>query len=209
MQPKITIDRPMVIVGANTFSTREGDDAFPYSYICAGDVKNLILIDGNNHVLHTPRPLIPTSIDLSLINAVVLPERIAKICRTHGLFYYSFLRDSGGNFFGTQEECEGRQKMFHKPELTTVKKSNKIFIDPEYIATLNPSFLQIDIEGHDLELLLNILGKGCRPDVIVYEYHYQASENVAAADQAITTLGYNRIEHPSNPKVNLVYAIQT
>ena len=156
MQPKISKDRPMIIVGSNTFSTTEGDDAFPYSYICDGDVKNLILIDGNNYVLHTPRPLIPTSIDLSLVNAVVLPERIAKTCRTHGLFYYSFSEDSGGNCFGTREECEERQKFCRKPELSAVKKSNKILIDPGFIATLNPSFLQIDIEGHDLEFIVAV-----------------------------------------------------
>ena len=98
------------------------------------------------------------------------------------------------------------KKTFYKPENATVERSYKITVDSAFIAKLNPTFLQIDIEGNDLELLLDILKRQCFPDVLVYEHHYQTQQNIISADKYIPSLGYSCIEHPSNPKMNLVYA---
>ena len=197
--------RPMVIVGSNKFCDLEGDDFVPYQYILSNQVKHLILIDGNNSVLHNPRPLIAEDIDLSLINAVILPDRIIKNVNQEGLYFYQTTAESGGNYFGDKHTCLTRKNTYIQPDKASVEKSFKLLLDSSFIARINPAFLQIDIEGHDLELLVDIINRHCRPYIIIYEWHYQDPNNVKALDHHLAALGYSNVQHPTNPAQNLCY----
>jgi len=197
--------RPMVIIGSNAFSDFSLDDRLPYQYILAGMVHNIILIDGNNYVLHAAKPLIPKDIDLSLINAVVLPDRLIHKVTQEGLYYYSTDVESGGNYFGDRDTCIKRKATYYRPDMASVAKSSKLLIETSFIAKMNPSFLQIDIEGNDLELLVDVMNKQCRPQIIIYEYHYQERNNVMAFDRFLLSHGYSNVVHPINPTQNLCY----
>ena len=69
-------NRPMDILGCNEFNKDEADDAVPYIYLKRNQVSHLILIDGNEKVLYTERPLIPSNIRITYVEGVVQPLRL-------------------------------------------------------------------------------------------------------------------------------------
>ena len=195
----------MAIIGCNLFDQPTGDDEIPYSYILQEKVTDLLLVDGNSEMPKIQRELIPLETNITFIEGVVLPNRFLHLVGQEGLYYFSTFKNSGGNFYGSKDECIKRKNTYTgKHEATIEKVPEKTIVTAKDISDFNPDFLQIDIEGHDLELLTEVIVLGCRPNILIYEHHYQSKDNIVKFDQLIKNIGYASFPHTSN-KVNMLY----
>ena len=195
----------MAIIGCNLFDQPTEDDKIPYSYILQERVTDLLLVDGNSEMQKIQRELIPLKTNITFIEGVALPNRILHLVRQEGLYYFSTLKRSEGNYFGSKDECIKRKNRYTgKHEATIEKVAEKTIVTAKDISQFNPDFLQIDIEGHDLELLSDIIAFGCTPNILIYEHHYQSPENIVKFDQLIKNIGYASFPHTSN-KENMLY----
>jgi len=214
-QTELTSIKHIAVIGANVFGNSSHDN-LAINLARMPEAKTLLLIDGNAKCLHHENSLHNELIRLdhlsvSLLCAVLLPKKLCSLRENEDLYFYSRDSLSGGNYFGLKIDCDRRcDRSINIDNIAaTSQKVDLPVLSVGFLNEYNPDFLQIDIEGPDIEIVYELITQTpCRPKCIVAEYQYQLMANIKNFNNVMKRNGYKLLPHPESPEMNLVYLKQ-